>query len=192
MASIELTPEKPEFSAGSWHIAVTALYYFDSENVTPSRLSFRMQTSSYLNDKIEAVQDSYNYLERVFGTDLGMQGGLARSSVQSYGDVDTPEGRLLAFPNVFQHRGSSFKGQDPTKPGHRRFIALWLVDPHRRILSTANVPQQKNWWAGSGEVPSGLMDVEEARAHRLKLMDERTEEKVTAHWESIDYNFCEH
>lgn len=81
-------------------IAVTALYYFDSENVTPSRLSFRMQTSSYLNDKIEAVQDSYNYLERVFGTDLGMQGGLARSSVQSYGDVDTPEGRLLAFPNV--------------------------------------------------------------------------------------------
>ncbi|PNP74312.1 hypothetical protein FNYG_12361 [Fusarium nygamai] len=78
MASIELTPDKPEFSAGSCHlegqinekIAATALYYFDSENVTPSRLSFRMQTSSYLNDEIKAGQDSYNYLERVFGTDL--------------------------------------------------------------------------------------------------------------------------
>ncbi|ENH75536.1 hypothetical protein FOC1_g10005510 [Fusarium oxysporum f. sp. cubense race 1] len=99
MVSIELTPEKPGFSAGSWHlegqmnekIAATALYYFDSENVTPSRLSFRMQTSS------------------VYGTDLGAQGGFARSCVQSYGDVGTPEGRLLAFPNVFQHRVSSFK-----------------------------------------------------------------------------------
>ncbi|KAG5808941.1 hypothetical protein H9Q74_008892 [Fusarium xylarioides] len=201
MASIELTPEKPKFSAGSWHlegqmnekIAATALYYFDSENVMPSRVSFRMQTSSYLNDKIKTGQDSYNYLERVFGTHLGMQGGLARSCVQSYGDVDTPEGRLLAFPNVFQNRESSFKLQDPTKPGHRRFIALWLVDPHRRILSTANVPpQQKDWRTGSGEVPRGLMDVKEARAHWLKLMDERTAEKARAHWESIDYNFCEH
>lgn len=72
-------------------------------------------------------------------------------------------------------------------------MALWLVDPHRRILSTANVPpQQKDWWTGSGEVPSGLMDIEEARAHRLKLMGERTAEKVRAHWDSIDYNFCEH
>lgn len=81
-------------------IAATALYYFDSENVTPSRLSFRMQTSSYLNDDIKASQDGYNYLERVYGTDLGAQGGFARSCIQSYGDVGTPEGRLLAFPNV--------------------------------------------------------------------------------------------
>ncbi|KAF5665542.1 hypothetical protein FDENT_12561 [Fusarium denticulatum] len=198
MASIELTPEKSEFSAGSRHlegemnakITAAALYCFDSENVTPSRLSFRLQTSSYLNDEIKTGQDSYNYLDRVFGTDLGIQGGLARSCVQAYGDVDTPEGRLLAFPNVFQHRVSSFKLQDPTKPGHRRFIALWLVDPHRRILSTANLPpQQRDWWTGSGEVPSGLMDVEEARAHRLKLMDERTAEKARIHWDSIDYNF---
>jgi hypothetical protein len=35
-------------------------------------------------------------------------------------------------------------------------------------------------------------DVEEARAHRLKLMDERTAEKARAHWESIHYHFCEH
>jgi Protein of unknown function (DUF4246) len=47
-----------------------------------------------------------------------------------------------------QHRVSPFKLQDPTKPGHRRFIALWLVDPHQRIVSTANVPpQQLDWWA---------------------------------------------
>ncbi|KAH7153913.1 hypothetical protein DER46DRAFT_627874 [Fusarium sp. MPI-SDFR-AT-0072] len=76
------------FSAGSWHledqmnekIAATALYYFDSEN---------------------AGQDGYNYLERVYGTDLGTQVGFSRSCVQSYGDVGTPEGRLLAFPTSF-------------------------------------------------------------------------------------------
>jgi hypothetical protein len=40
--------------------------------------------------------------------------------------------------------------KDPAKPGHRRFIALWLVDPNVRIISTANVPpQQLNWWAES-------------------------------------------
>ena len=45
---------------------------------------------------------------------------------------------------------SPFRLTDPTKPGHRRFIALWLVDPNVRIISTANVPpQQLNWWADS-------------------------------------------
>lgn len=49
-----------------------------------------------------------------------------------------------------QHRVSPFRLQDPTKPGHRRFIALWLVDPTKRIISTANVPpQQQTWWLES-------------------------------------------
>lgn len=38
--------------------------------------------------------------------------------------------------------------QDPTKPGHQRFIALYLVDPFQRIISTGNVPPQRfDWWA---------------------------------------------
>ena len=49
-----------------------------------------------------------------------------------------------------QHRVSSFKLIDPTKPGHRRFIALWLVDPTKRIISTANIPpQQMSWYTES-------------------------------------------
>jgi hypothetical protein len=58
-----------------------------------------------------------------------------------------------------QHRVSPFHLTDPTKPGHRRFIALWLVDPNRRIVSTANVPpQQMTWWTGSvlGTTPQAL------------------------------------
>ncbi|KAF4470972.1 hypothetical protein FALBO_2113 [Fusarium albosuccineum] len=202
MASIELTPEKPEFPAGGWHlegqmnekICATALYYLDSDNVTSSHLAFRMQTTPYFNDDVSAGQDEYNYLERVYGTSLGPANGSAGSCIQNFGDVETRQGRLLAFPNVFQHRVSSFRLQDPTKPGYRHFIAIWLVDPHRRIISTANVPpQQKNWWPDSetDSTPERLMEVEEAQEHRLKLMDERSAHDEGDAWEDVQYSFCE-
>ncbi|KAK3898180.1 hypothetical protein C8A05DRAFT_38237 [Staphylotrichum tortipilum] len=62
----------------------------------------------------------------------------------------TPQGRAMAFPNVFHHRVSGFELADPTKPGHRRFVALWLVDPYKRIISTANVPPQQAEWFADG------------------------------------------
>ncbi|KAM0398828.1 hypothetical protein ACHAPZ_007793 [Fusarium culmorum] len=248
MASIELTPEKPEFPAGGWHvegqmnehIVGTALYYLDSENVTSSSLAFRMKTTYDQWDLQEKVgQDSYSWLEQVFGTDLS--GG---SCLQQYGGVETKEGRLLAFPNVFHHRVSSFKLQDETKPGHRRFIALWLIDPHTRIINTGNVPpQQHGWWMerafGNTEnvpiphpiativseaapdhlgiqaavekgrpLPNELMEMvkkeagecvmlmslQEAKEHRLKLMEERSrsQTEVDWNWRSETYSFCEH
>ncbi|KAF2874623.1 hypothetical protein BDV95DRAFT_566610 [Massariosphaeria phaeospora] len=155
MASIELSPEKPDFPAGEWHIdgqmnehiCATALYYVDSENITPSALSFRMHTRSEIDRKarIAVAQDTYKWTERITGTTLGIDNS---PSLQNYGSIETREGRLLAFPNVFQHQVSSFELADPTQPGHRRFIALWLVDPNFRTLSTADVPpQQHDWWA---------------------------------------------
>jgi hypothetical protein len=170
LASIELTPEKPEFPNGSWHlegqmnehICGTALYYLDSENITDNNLSFRMPTPDDIgfDSKYQVGQQQYSWMEAVFGASLS--GGEA---LQNYGSVQTRQGRLLAFPNsmlvapltfgdlctnitVRQHQVSSFKLIDPTKPGHRRFIALWLVDPGARIISTANVPpQQMSWYA---------------------------------------------
>ncbi|KAF3009738.1 hypothetical protein E8E13_009270 [Curvularia kusanoi] len=158
IASIELTPEKPQFPQGGWHvegqmnehIACTALYYLESENITTSNLSFRMQTSQDIindgdNKNFDVGQDSFSWLESVYGTEF--RGG---SCLQNFGSVETTEKRLLAFPNVFQHRVSPFELADPTRPGHRRFVALWLVDPHLRIISTANVPpQQLSWWTES-------------------------------------------
>jgi hypothetical protein len=77
------------------HICATALYYLDSENVSATNLSFRMQTSAYLNEDIHVGQDSYHWLEQIYGT------GLSDSScLQNYGSVETRQGRLLAFPNV--------------------------------------------------------------------------------------------
>ena len=107
MASIELTPEKPEFPVGGWHIegqmneniCATALYYLDSENITDNSLSFRMQTSAYMNDEDEysVGQDSYHWMEQVYGTNLGCGNS---PCLQNYGNVQTRQGRLLAFPNV--------------------------------------------------------------------------------------------
>ncbi|CAG9982962.1 unnamed protein product [Clonostachys byssicola] len=255
MASIELTPEKPEFPVGGWHvegqmnehIVGTALYYLDSENITPSHLQFRMHTTYEIEYKFHVGQDGYKWMERVYGTQLGV--GQDAPCLQNYGSVETKEGRLLAFPNVFHHRVSPFELKDKTKPGHRRFIALWLVDPLTRIISTANVPpQQQDWWmdrafmnlkaaeankvaspitqtildkapsadssglkaAAEGDthaLPVELMDMladefdgalpmslEDAKEHRLKLMDIRTRFQGDAEdrWEGQTYSFCEH
>jgi hypothetical protein len=106
MASIELTPEKPDFPAGGWHvegqmnehICGTALYYVDCENVTSSSLSFRMQTSGDINDEEYLVgQGNFRWLESVYGTMLGPGNS---PCLQNYGSVETRQGRLLAFPNV--------------------------------------------------------------------------------------------
>lgn len=107
LASIELTPDKPDFPVGGWHveglenerICATALYYLDSENVTPSSLSFRMQTDGDLaaDDAWQVGQEQYKWLESVYAVSL-MPGG--DPCLQNYGSVDTREGRLLAFPNV--------------------------------------------------------------------------------------------
>lgn len=171
IASVELTPEKPEFAPGGWlvegmmneRIVGTVLYYLDSENITDSYLDFRATTPDFgtMYHTWRVGQDSYRWLESVYGRKLEAGGG--SPCVQNYGSVLTNQGRLLAFPNVFQHRVSGFKLADPTKPGHRRFIALWLVDPKMRIISTANVPpQQADWWAerafgvAAGEIKEAL------------------------------------
>ena len=115
-------------------------------------------------------------------------------SIQNLGSVVTRQGRLLCFPNVMQHRVHPFHLADPTKPGHRKILALFLVDPHNRIISTANVPpQQMAWWrecveqAGALEkVPPEIRDhimeatdfpvsLKEAKLQREELMKERTE-----------------
>lgn len=113
--------------------------------------------------------------------------------MQQIGRVLTREGRLLVFPNVFQHRVAPFELEDPSKEGHRKILALFLIDPHCRIISTANVPpQQKDWWSpeirDSGllaRMPTEVLDqivadvedfpisMEEAKRLRLKLMKER-------------------
>lgn len=137
------------------------------------------------------------------------------SAIQTLGEVLTCQGRLLAFPNVFQHKVSSFKLKDPSKPGHRKIIALFLVDPYIRVISTGNVPpQQREWWAEQtyeasekmrnlpAEVFQGIVDsvgdcpynLSKAKEYREKLMDERRAdlEGLNEEFEETRLSFCEH
>ena len=134
--------------------------------------------------------------------------------MQEIGRVVTREGRLLAFPNVFQHRVAPFELEIPSEPGHRKILALFLIDPHCRIISTANVPpQQKDWWSpeirdseGLSRLPKEIVDqvvedvedfpisLEEAKELRLRLTEERKVyvEEVNEDIQSSIFSFCEH
>lgn len=215
LASIELTPEKPSYPGGSWHlegmlnehIVATAIYYFDTENCTESRLRFR-QESTLDEDDMQYEQDDHDPLSKIFGTNSMRE----EPAVQEIGSVDTRQGRLLVFPNTLQHLVEPFSLVDKSKSGHRRMLVLWLVDPNYRILSTVNVPpQQEDWYTEylrvgewdrnlpaeiTNEIleyaKDGTMTLEEAKELRLELMAERTSfvKEVEQRFET--YNLCEH
>lgn len=149
LANIHLTPEKPQYNGSSWHvegalnehICATALFYYDQANIEDSFLEFRQEIDSE-GMGMKPPQDEYEPCEDLYGIE---QEGPA---VQAIGKVLTRRGRILAFPNVMQHRVQPFGLADPSKPGYRKILAMFLVDPHIRILSTSNVPpQQRDWWA---------------------------------------------
>ncbi|KAH0027932.1 hypothetical protein KCU78_g3809, partial [Aureobasidium melanogenum] len=217
LANIHLTPSNPEYSGGSWHIegklnehiCATALYYYDNENITESHLAFRSKVSTYDIRERDYAQDDNSGVCYLFGIEREGPG------VQEIGQVTTNEGRLLAFPNVLQHQVQAFKLADPTKPGHRKILALFLVDPFQRIISTANVPpQQREWWAEAvqgldckldklpaelrhqvmSEVDDFPVSLDEAKKLREELMDERRAfvRDFNDKYQKHTFNFCEH
>jgi hypothetical protein len=219
LSSIELTPDKPSYAGGSWHlegmlsehIIGTAIYYYDVDNVTTSRLRFRHE-ASLDEEMLEYEQNDHGPLAEVFGVDSATNGMWDVPAVQVLGGVKTPQGRLVAFPNTLQHRVDPFELVDKMRPGHRRFLVLWLVDPNIRIVSTANVPpQQRKWWVRNAmtagwnrqlppeltemvlkDAVEPLMSEEEAKAYRLELMEERTDFARTVDSGFESYNLCEH
>ena len=194
MANIHLTPEKPDYAGGTWHvegtlnesICATALYYYESNNISESLLAFRTQIDGEAAMEMPYIQYEWRAMEEVYGFEN------EGPCVQELGTVVTKQGRLLAFPNVYQHRVEPFHLADPTKAGHRKILALFLIDPYRPIISTANIPcQQKSWWAERvrgigplGNLPQELnqkiiemvpdpIPLEKAKEQRERLMEER-------------------
>jgi len=216
LANIHLTPENRKYDGGSWHIegqlnehiCATALYYYDSENITDSYLAFRTCVDSGGGRaNISYEQGDFDPIDLLYNALNG------EPAIQERGRVLTREGRLLAFPNVFQHAVLPFQLADPTKPGHRKILALFLVDPAVRVLSTANVPpQQKEWWTERfvkngwfKKLPPELtkavldevdfpFDLETAKFLRQELMDERSniQAEVDDRLKEATWNFCEH
>lgn len=185
LATIHLTPDRPDYAGGSWHvegmlnerIVSTGIYYWDSENITESRLGFRAAL-----DDPDYEQNDDNGLREVYG--LEDEDALN----QVLGSVSTPAGRCLAFPNVLQHRVGPFRLEDPARPGHRKILAFFLVDPSETIVSTSDVPPQQPWSATS------TMTLQQAEDFREQLMRER-KFFVDEHNEQLyerEFSLCEH
>lgn len=200
MHSIELDPETPIFAGEEWHIEGNAneriiansIYTLDSENISEPQSSFRQrcdQGGPWVYDRIggwdtEEEDDSdfddpanmtrnshwdLKYIGRLLGLE-SMQGSPA---LQELGDVKMPSGRLISFPNAFQHKMGPLQLEDKTQPGHCRFLTLSLVDPTSRICSTRNVlPQQTGWLKGDGIQSMPQMDSNEAQELREELIKE--------------------
>lgn len=185
LATLHLTPEKPEYPGGSWHvegmmnerIVSTGIYYWDSENITESRLGFRAAL-----DDPRYEQNDDNGLREVYG----LEDEDALNQVRGW--VATPAGRCLAFPNILQHRVDSFRLADPSRPGYRKILVFFLVDPSKKSVSTSDVPPQQPWSETS------TMTLTQAREYREQLMRER-KYFVDEHNEQLyerEFSLCEH
>ncbi|OKP10975.1 hypothetical protein PENSUB_3579 [Penicillium subrubescens] len=203
LANIELAPEKPAYEGGSWHIegqlneriAASAIYYYDSENITPNSLAFRHRGMNDMDD-ISYEQDRHDFVQQVYGYHEDLDNYNDDLITQELGSVVTKEGRIITFPNTLQHQVSPFSLADASKPGHRKILALFLVDPHTRIISSANVPPQREDWrpaTNSGEIVNTIT-MEEAKAYRVELMKERglKAEESNALFEMGHFHLCEH
>ncbi|KAK8004506.1 hypothetical protein PG989_004225 [Apiospora arundinis] len=217
LANIHLTPEKHKYKGGTWHvegalnehICATALYYYDQDNITDSHLAFRHEYD--IEEMVMLpMQNEFSSCEEYFG--IRNDG----SPMKELGRVLTKPGRLLTFPNVLQHQVSGFELVDKTKPGHRKILAMFLVDPHIPAISTANVPpQDRRWWAEElrhtpdqrlSRLPKELFDEitknvedfpiswEQALDIREQLMDERgaIQDSIEGSMDSNTFSFCEH
>ncbi|KAI0742054.1 hypothetical protein C8Q80DRAFT_1109616 [Daedaleopsis nitida] len=217
VANIVLTPEKPKYAGGSWHvegmlnerIVATGIYYYACENIIESRLAFRAQVGQSEDGDDMLYQQNDN---RGYQIAFGFRGDEPMN--QELGYVVAAEDKCVAFPNRWQHRVEPFELADATQPGHRKILCFFLVDPFVRIHSTADVPpQQSDWYEAEMEripalraLPQELFDMisryvldatmtrEDAEEVREELMEERANFVVT-HNElvfEVQMNLCEH
>ncbi|KAF9014470.1 hypothetical protein BDZ89DRAFT_995158 [Hymenopellis radicata] len=211
LANIVLTPENPSYAGGSWHvegmlneeIVATFIYYYDEDNISESRLAFRTSVV----EPLYHGQDDEKCTQIIYG--------LARDRplVQELGSVRTCQGRCIAFPNVYQHQVQPFELADATKPGHRKILAFFLVNPDIQIPSTTSVPPRQYEWAVNEcrdalleRVPPEIVHIiceyiltftctrEETKKERKALMKERSR-FVATHTKrkyQVGFNLCEH
>eukprot|EP00915_Cephaloidophora_sp_WS-2016_P002106 GHVH01002831.1.p1 GENE.GHVH01002831.1~~GHVH01002831.1.p1 ORF type:complete len:614 (+),score=92.48 GHVH01002831.1:106-1947(+) len=206
VASIHLTPDKPCYAGGAWHvegmlnesIVSTGLYYYDEENITTSQLGFRIGVSDpeYEQGDDPAVLAIYGFVNE-------------QASNQYLGSVNTKQDRMIAFPNYMQHQVQPFELENKQKPGHRKILAFFLVDPTKNIISTQNViPQNQAWWPctsfGKGMTntsKSAVADfmgfpysLAQAKNIRTELMEERGAFMKASDENTFtrEFSLCEH
>ncbi|PVU86728.1 hypothetical protein BB559_006423 [Furculomyces boomerangus] len=189
LSNIILTPEDPKYKGGVWHlegmkneeIVATGIYYYDQENITDSYLAFRQHNVRVL------YSGSLGEFHSVYKVKYG------GSRDNCLGEIKTIENRMICFPNIYQHKIEDFELKDKSKPGHRKILVFFLINPNKRIYSTAHIPPQQLEWHEMelmknknklSELPILIieeiskrldwpMSLKEAKKHNKELMKER-------------------
>ncbi|KAJ8325897.1 hypothetical protein O5D80_005543 [Batrachochytrium dendrobatidis] len=197
LTNIQLTPSKSKYDEGNWHnegprnesIVATGLYYYDVENITTPKLDFRVAVDRF------DVMASGMYWKDVYGII-----DLESPQNQYIGSLEVPNGRCVVYPNLYQHKEQSFKLADPTQPGHCKILTFFVVNPSRRIVSTAHVaPQQPQWynssldktpilpelWNDITQYIQGVQSPAKAKRYRDELTSDRT--RITAAYNKYRY-----
>ncbi|GLD99161.1 hypothetical protein PINS_up007879 [Pythium insidiosum] len=210
IAEIHLTPENPTYPGGAWHIegteteniVATGIYYFGSKNITESKLSFRV-----IVQPPESAHGDFAGMATAYGLESD------RALVQSLGAAVAVEDRCIVFPNTFQHKVEPFELTDPSKPGVRKILAFFIVDPSKKIHSTPVIPPQQATWLqeaqrdvlrGVHRLPEVVaedtlsdmlgrgMSLDNAMDHRERLMKQRGPFNFDDHEEELMFSLCEH
>ncbi|KAK6358642.1 hypothetical protein TWF730_007965 [Orbilia blumenaviensis] len=197
MATLILTPEKPQSTGGPWHvealknerIVAAGIYYYDQENVTPSSLGFRRairDMSLAMEGECQGLSGMYNARRQTYSR-----------AAQEMGSIATKKNRAIVFPNIYQHRTQPLELIDKTKSGYRRILAFFICDPSglHEIPTTRIIPPQqpgvrsaamkKLRESGVLNMPFKLLETinkdlpstisrEDNERYRRELMEERT------------------
>jgi hypothetical protein len=163
---------------GGWHLEGTSeekiiasgIYYYDSKNVAPTDLNFR----------IRIREPSAEWFEE--------NGKDSVNNTHELGYITTGKDLAIVFPNMLQHKVSKIEltGRQKKNGGHRSILVFWLVHPDHRIVSTRDVyPLQ------------GKILPNEASVYREMLMYERRNKNRERIYEYTppnddDYSLCEH
>lgn len=189
LADTVLTPESPASQLGSWHleglahekIIATGIYYYEMTNISQSYLNFRTTVGDPLD--IDYPQNCDEYVQTHYGyTGEPDDEWDNTGSIIELGRIATNEDMCLVFPNFIQHQVSEFALIDKKKPGCRKILVFFLIDPQSRILSTANVKPQQS-----------TMSLADAKIYRELLMFQRKYEITDQNtFFERGWSLCEH
>ena len=191
IADIYLKPGDSEF-VSNWHIegvynehiVATCIYYYRSENIKGDELSFRLGVDEPENYE----QYDWTGVEKVYGLKQNEQ------SNQILGKISTKQGRLICFPNIYQHKAMNVALNDTAKPGIRRLLVFFVIDPNHRIISSENIPVQQKEFYDSDKNNVQIVKESDALKYRLELMEERKYiiDQTNDEFYEREVSLCEH
>lgn len=182
MANTVLTPEKPKYKGGKWHlegisseqIVATGIYYYQMENITESGIRIRVPLigEEYASD-LDYEQNDFKRLPLHYRIEGNYTDG------QDLGKIVTNENDTIIFPNFIQHKIESFELQEKSKSGSRKILLFWLIDPKHQLDPTCAYEP--------------LLSRAEQIAHRDLLTFQRSNlGEMNENVFSTELNLCEH